>query len=86
MAAGGEYTADGYIEHHLTNLTFGKFNEAHARAAESCTEQCVSVGDWGFAQSAQEAAQMGFMSIKFYYGFMILRPERMAVQYTSGTL
>ena len=30
--------------------------------------------------------EMGFMSIKFYYGFMILRPERMAVQYTSGTL
>lgn len=63
MAAGGEYTAEGYIEHHLTNLTFGKFNEAHARASESCTEQCVNVGDWGFAQSAQEAAQMGFMTI-----------------------
>ncbi|MDZ7825444.1 MAG: F0F1 ATP synthase subunit A [Gammaproteobacteria bacterium] len=63
MAAGGELTADGYIQHHLTNLTFGRFTEEHARAQASCVEDCVSAGDWGFAQTAQEAAQMGFMTI-----------------------
>ena len=63
MAAGGELTAEGYIKHHLTNLTFGRFTEEHARAQASCVENCVSPGDWGFAESAQEAARMGFMSI-----------------------
>jgi F-type H+-transporting ATPase subunit a len=34
----------GYITHHLTNLTFGRFPEGH----------------WGFAHNASEAAQFGF--------------------------
>jgi hypothetical protein len=29
---------------------------------------------------------MGFMSIKWYYGFMALRPERIAVIRTSAKL
>ena len=33
-----------YIEHHLTNLTYGQFPD----------------GSWGFAHSAEEAASMGF--------------------------
>ncbi|MEM9621697.1 MAG: F0F1 ATP synthase subunit A [Pseudomonadota bacterium] len=36
-----------YIQHHLTNLTFGQLPD----------------GSWGFAHSAAEAASMGFMSI-----------------------
>ncbi|MEM6708538.1 MAG: F0F1 ATP synthase subunit A [Pseudomonadota bacterium] len=36
-----------YIEHHLTNLTFGRLPDGH----------------WGFAHNAEEAAQMGFMAI-----------------------
>ena len=36
-----------YIQHHLTNLTYGQHPD----------------GTWGFAHSAQEAAAMGFMSI-----------------------
>lgn len=36
-----------YIQHHLTNLTFGQNPD----------------GTWGFAHSAEEAAAMGFMSI-----------------------
>ena len=36
-----------YIQHHLTNLTYGQFPD----------------GSWGFAHSAEEAASMGFMSI-----------------------
>ena len=48
MAANGEaLTSAGYIKHHLTNLTFGKQAD----------------GSWGFAHSAQEAADMGFWAI-----------------------
>lgn len=63
MASGGELTSEGYISHHLTNLTFGQFNEGHQRASEACVDACVEPGSWGIAQSADEAAQMGFMSI-----------------------
>ena len=40
-------TSAGYIKHHLTNLTYGQLPD----------------GSWGFAKSAEEAAQMGFWSI-----------------------
>ncbi|MEJ2397367.1 MAG: F0F1 ATP synthase subunit A [Gammaproteobacteria bacterium] len=40
-------TSAGYIKHHLTYWTFGKLPDGH----------------WGFAHSAKEAAEMGFMSI-----------------------
>lgn len=40
-------TASGYIKHHLQNLTFGQHLDGH----------------WGFAHTAAEAKQMGFMAI-----------------------
>lgn len=40
-------TTEEYINHHLTNLTYGQLPD----------------GSWGFAHSAEEAASMGFMSI-----------------------
>ena len=43
----GELTGAGYINHHLTNLTYGRFPD----------------GTWGFAHGAEEAASMGFMAI-----------------------
>ncbi len=43
----GELTGAGYINHHLTNLTYGRFPD----------------GSWGFAHGAEEAASMGFMAI-----------------------
>ena len=42
-----ELTGIGYINHHLTNLTFGKFPDGH----------------WGFAQTAEQAKSMGFNAI-----------------------
>ena len=45
--AGTEITSAEYIKHHLTNLTFGSHPE----------------NGWGFAQNAQEAAEMGFMAV-----------------------
>ena len=44
--ASGELTSSAYIKHHLQNLTYGKFPDGH----------------WGFANSAAEAKQMGFMA------------------------
>lgn len=46
MASASENPAE-YIQHHLTNLTFGQHPD----------------GTWGVAHSAQEAAAMGFNSI-----------------------
>ncbi len=46
-SASGELTGAGYINHHLTNATFGRFPD----------------GTWGMAHSAEEAASMGFMAI-----------------------
>ena len=40
-------TATEYIKHHLTNLTFGQHADGH----------------WGLAHNADEAREMGFMSI-----------------------
>lgn len=45
--ASGTVTSSEYISHHLTNLTFGN----HPKSG------------WGFAHSAQEAAEMGFWAI-----------------------
>ncbi len=47
MAAGETQTSAKYIKHHLTNLTYGQHPD----------------GAWGFADSAEEAQEMGFMSI-----------------------
>ena len=47
MASSEQLTSQGYIKHHLTNLTWGQNPD----------------GSWGFAHSAKEAAEMGFMAI-----------------------
>ncbi len=46
MAAEYENSAE-YIQHHLTNLTYGQFAD----------------GSWGWAHGADDIAEMGFMSI-----------------------
>ena len=43
----GELTGAGYINHHLTNLTYGQYPDGH----------------WGLAHSAEDAASMGFNAI-----------------------
>lgn len=43
----GALTGAGYINHHLTNLTYGRFPDGH----------------WGLAHGAEDAASMGFMAI-----------------------
>lgn len=57
MASETSITTSGYIKHHLQNLTFG---EKHV---ESASGVWTPTGEWGFAESAQEATQMGFWAI-----------------------
>ena len=47
MASGETLTSASYINHHLTNLVYGRHADGH----------------WGMAHNAQEAAEMGFMAI-----------------------
>jgi len=50
--SGEALTASQYIKHHLQNLTYGKIPVGHEHA-----------GSWGFAHTAEEAKEMGFMAI-----------------------
>ena len=45
--AGDYANSSEYIQHHLTNLTYGQFAN----------------GEWGFAHGPEDVAEMGFMSI-----------------------
>ncbi|WP_456375353.1 F0F1 ATP synthase subunit A [Thiolapillus sp.] len=47
MASGETITSSEYIQHHLTNLTFGRFPDGH----------------WGIAHNAAEAKEMGFWAL-----------------------
>ena len=51
--AGTEVTTQEYIKHHLTNLTYGRFED----------------GTWGFAHGAEDIAEMGFWAIHVYTMF-----------------
>ena len=45
--AGATLTSDEYIQHHLTNLTYGRFEDGH----------------WGFAHGGEDLAEMGFWGL-----------------------
>ena len=47
MASDTELTSDEYIQHHLTNLTYGRHADGH----------------WGFAHSPADISDMGFWAI-----------------------
>lgn len=57
MASESVITTSSYIKHHLQNLTFG---EKHVETVSGVWD---STGQWGFAESAQEATHMGFWAI-----------------------
>ena len=48
-----------YIQHHLTNLTYGKLPAGYERADGTVVDQAT----WTLAHTAQEATDMGFMAI-----------------------
>ncbi|EAR11227.1 F0F1 ATP synthase subunit A [Reinekea blandensis] len=55
----GYATASDYIQHHLTNLTYGKLPEG----ATTCDGHLVEQAKWGLAKCGEEASQMGFNAI-----------------------
>lgn len=59
-----ELTISSHIKHHLQNLAFG---QKHVEVAQDVWQP---TGEWGFATSAGEAAQMGFWSIHVDTMFM----------------
>ena len=86
MASESNITTASYIKHHLQNLTYGE------RHVETATGNWQPTGDWGFATSSQEAAQMGFWAINVDTMIMSLLLgiammwffRRVAVTLTSG--
>ncbi|TCS44054.1 F0F1 ATP synthase subunit A [Reinekea marinisedimentorum] len=56
---GGYHNSAEYIQHHLTNLTYGKIEEG----VTLCDGSIAEHAHWGFAHCASEAAAMGFNAI-----------------------
>ncbi|MCL6414228.1 F0F1 ATP synthase subunit A [Aestuariirhabdus sp. Z084] len=54
-----EITSSSYIQHHLTNLTYGQLPAGYERADGSVLSEPL----WTFAASGQEAGAMGFMAL-----------------------
>lgn len=74
--AGNTISSTEYIQHHLTNWTYGKHPDGH----------------WGFAHNAQEATEMGFWAIHvdsmfwsiFLGAFFLFLFHKAAKNMTSG--
>ncbi|MGJ8687072.1 MAG: F0F1 ATP synthase subunit A [Spongiibacteraceae bacterium] len=52
-----------YIQHHLTNLTYGKLPSGYERVDAEGHSHVLDHDMWTLAHSTQEAADMGFMAI-----------------------
>lgn len=62
--AGETLTIKGYIQHHLTNLTFGKLPAGFERVDHHSGETVTLAEDtWTLAHGGEEAAAMGFNAI-----------------------
>ena len=55
-------TSTEYIQHHLTNLTYGKLPAGYERKGEH-GEEVLTQDTWTFAHNAAEAKAMGFNAI-----------------------
>ena len=62
MAGGNPVSTTAYIQHHLTNLVYGKLPAGYERHTEQGVETLQS-DTWTFAHGSQEAADMGFWAI-----------------------
>jgi F-type H+-transporting ATPase subunit a len=61
--AGGTQTTTEYIQHHLTNLVYGKLPAGYERLQEDGSVHVLERDTWTLAHGAEEAADMGFMAI-----------------------
>lgn len=59
-----EQTTVGYIQHHLTNMTYGKLPGGYERLDhDGNVVEVLAQPTWTLAHTAQEAVDMGFMAI-----------------------
>ncbi len=57
-------TTTGYIQHHLTNLTYGKLPAGYQRRdADGNVVEALERDTWTMAHSAEEAKEMGFNAV-----------------------
>ena len=62
--AGETLTTTSYIQHHLTNMTYGKLPAGYERLdSEGKVYETLSQDSWVLAHNPQEMADMGFMAI-----------------------
>ena len=61
--AGGTQTTTEYIQHHLTNLVYGKLPAGYHRHGEHGDVEVLQQDTWTMAHSAEEAADMGFTAL-----------------------
>lgn len=61
--AGDNPTIEGYIKHHLTNLTYGKLPAGYARTDSHGEQYILTHETWTLAHNDQEIGEMGFMAI-----------------------
>ena len=62
MASGTQTTTE-YIQHHLTNLVYGKLPAGYERHEADGTVSVLQQDTWTMAHSADEAADMGFTAL-----------------------
>lgn len=62
MAAESQ-TTTGYIQHHLTNLTYGKLPAGYERVDHHGHVEKLEAATWTMATNGAEAKDMGFMAI-----------------------
>ncbi|MFA7554914.1 MAG: F0F1 ATP synthase subunit A [Spongiibacteraceae bacterium] len=61
--AGDTLTIEGYIEHHLTNMTYGKLPAGYTRTGANGEQQVLEQDTWTLAKNGTEMSDMGFMAI-----------------------
>lgn len=61
--AGESQTTTGYIQHHLTNLTYGKLPAGYERVDHHGHVEKLETATWTMAHNPAEAKAMGFMAV-----------------------
>ena len=61
--AGGTQTTTEYIQHHLTNLVYGKLPAGYHRHEADGTVSVLEQDTWTLAHGAEEVSEMGFWAI-----------------------
>lgn len=61
--AGESQSIEGYIKHHLTNMTYGKLPEGFVRTDAEGGTHTLQESTWALAHDEAEIGEMGFMAV-----------------------